>query len=77
MPPPYITTAGLYASKYYYSARAQTLVKTILLLSPDALPSPASTRHTGPGSIDGSGFAIAYEVYFVFVENCTIVGEMF
>ena len=43
----------------------QTLVKTILLLSPDALHSPASTRHTGPGSIDGSGFAIAYEVSFV------------
>ena len=56
VPPPYITTAGLYASKYYYSARAQTLVKTILQLSPDALPSPANTRHTRPGSIGESGF---------------------
>ena len=66
VPPPYITTAGLYASKYYHSARAPTLVKTILQLSPDALHSPAAHVIQGPGpSIGESGYAIAYEVSFV------------
>ena len=73
VPPPYITTAGLYASKYYHSARAPTLVKTILQLSPDALLSPANTRHTRPGSIGESAFAFAKQVSFVLLFSLKIV----